>query len=94
MATNIDYWEKVLENPTPPFKRMLEEQELYLQQFIKPGYKVIELGCGNGSNIQSILDITDDITGVDNDPKSIQDAKNNLRDHKTVKIIYICQLTH
>ena len=87
MNTNIDYWEKVLENPTDSFKAMFEAQKSYLRTHIKPDSKVLEIGCGNGRNLLSILNITKNLVGIDNDPKAIEDAKNNLSKFPTIQII-------
>lgn len=86
MSTNIDYWEKVLKNPTPPFKKLFETEHEYLQDHISPNSKVLEIGCGNGRNIQSILNITSDVIGVDNDPQAIKDATEKLYG-KNIKLI-------
>lgn len=86
MSTNIDYWEKVLKNPTPPFKKLFETEHEYLQDHILPNSKVLEIGCGNGRNIQSILKITSDVVGIDNDPQAIKDATDKLHG-KNIKIL-------
>jgi ubiquinone/menaquinone biosynthesis C-methylase UbiE len=87
MSTNIDYWEKVLENPTGPFKTMFNEQKSYLREHITLDSKVLEIGCGNGRNLLSISDMTKEMFGIDNDPKAIEDAKKNLSEFPSVQII-------
>jgi ubiquinone/menaquinone biosynthesis C-methylase UbiE len=87
MKTNIDYWEKVLENPTDSFKAMFGAQKAYLKAHIKPNSKVLEIGCGNGRNLSSILDITENLVGIDNDHKAIKDARKNLKKFPNIQVI-------
>ncbi len=85
--TNIGYWEQVLEAPTPAYKELFEAEEKYLQENIIPDSKVLDIGCGEGRNMSSILKKTPYIYGIDNDQKAVDDALNNFKDIDTVKVL-------
>ena len=87
MSTNIDYWEKVLENPTPAFEALFDAELTYIRSRVPGNSKVLEIGCGNGRNIKSIAEFTKDIIGIDNDPKAVEDARKNLAGFSGVKIM-------
>jgi len=87
MSTNIDYWEKIIKNPTESYKRLFEEQKKYLTEHIKKNSSVLDIGCGDGKNIETILLVTDSITGIDNDQKAVDHAKKNLLSKPSVKIL-------
>lgn len=63
-------------------KKIIEELEL------KNKEKILEVGCGNGYylNLLSKLGIKLYLTGIDNDPYALKDAKRYLNDEK-VKLI-------
>ena len=87
MSTNIDYWEKVLANPIVSYKKLIEVERVYLQKNVTPHSKVLEIGCGNGRNIESLISITKNIVGIDNDPQAVKDAKKRLAKFLTVTIL-------
>ncbi|MEN9582963.1 MAG: hypothetical protein RL641_917 [Candidatus Parcubacteria bacterium] len=86
MSANIDFWERIEENPSPGFQVLFEKEKEYLRSHISNNAKVLDVGCGNGRNIISLLNITSDITGIDNDPQAIKDAKENLKEYPSVDI--------
>jgi ubiquinone/menaquinone biosynthesis C-methylase UbiE len=81
MSTNIQYWEKILENPSSSYQEFFDRQKSYLIENIISTDKVLDVGCGDGKNIETILLTTEKVTGVDNDPVAINDAKNKLQNH-------------
>lgn len=84
---NIDYWEKALKNPPKSYIKLFEQEKEYLRKNINNNEKVLDIGCGEGRNIISIIDITDNVVGVDIDQKAVDDTKNNLKDYPKVKIL-------
>ncbi|MEK7587142.1 MAG: class I SAM-dependent methyltransferase [Patescibacteria group bacterium] len=87
MNTNIDYWKEILEHPTSPFKVLFQKENEYLCKHIQTNSKVLDIGCGNGRNILSLLNITNNITGIDNDTKAIEDAKKNLKQYPAINLL-------
>lgn len=86
MKVNIDYWKCILENPTPSYKLLFEQETKYLHEHISPHSYVLDIGCGEGRTIKSILDITKNIVGIDSEQKAVNDAKNNLKDYSQIDI--------
>lgn len=87
MNTNIEYWEKVLGAPTPAYKDLFIAERDYLLKYIKPGMKVLDIGCGDGRNINTVSERTKFITGIDNDKTAVQGALKNFSDVPTINII-------
>lgn len=85
--TNIDYWEKVLQAPSPAYQELFNAEQKYLAENIKFGMAVLDIGCGDGRNIRNILMATNKITGIDNDSKAIKDAKENFKENSSIKLI-------
>lgn len=84
---NIDYWEKTLQNPPKSFIKLFEQEEAYIKRSIKKGEKVLDVGCGTGRTILSIVNVAENITGLDIDPKAIEDTKKNTANCKNVDIV-------
>lgn len=74
--TNIDYWEEIVKNPTPIYKKLFDEEESFLLLHIPKNSKVLDIGCGYGRTIRTISSITNDIIGIDNDEKAVEQVKN------------------
>lgn len=86
-GTNIGYWQKVINEPPKAFKEWFEEEESYLLENISENDFVLDLGCGNGKNIETILRKTKKVTGVDNDPIATKKASETFKKRGDVKII-------
>lgn len=84
---NIDYWEKLLEKPSKSYLQLFKQERNYLRKNITSNQKVLDIGCGDGRNILSIADITETITGVDIDPKAVEDTKQNTVQYSKIKIM-------
>lgn len=87
MSTNIDYWEEILKNPTPAYQNLFDAEKEFLLSHVDSNSKVLDIGCGEGRNIETILNITKDIVGIDNDPKAVIDAQTHLAKTPTVQIL-------
>jgi SAM-dependent methyltransferase len=48
---------------------------------IRPGMRVLEIGCGEGGNMRPFLDMGCEVTGVDILTESIKNAENFFREH-------------
>jgi ubiquinone/menaquinone biosynthesis C-methylase UbiE len=87
MSTNIDYWEQVVKNPPPAYEDLFQKEKDYLRTHVRPNSKVLDIGCGNGRNILSIVDIAKNITGLDNSQKAVQYTKDNLKIYPNVEVV-------
>jgi ubiquinone/menaquinone biosynthesis C-methylase UbiE len=77
--SNIEWWEKTLENLPKSYADWFNDEEKFLRNEITPNSKVLEVGCGEGRSLRYIQDITEKIVGIDNDPKAIKDTKKNIK---------------
>ncbi|MEX0649400.1 MAG: class I SAM-dependent methyltransferase [Candidatus Andersenbacteria bacterium] len=87
MTTNIGYWERILQSPTSPYQELFESEKKYLTTHISKDSSVLDVGCGDGTTIKSILPIATNVVGIDNDPKAVADAQLKLKSTPSVKIL-------
>ena len=87
MKTNIAYREDVLNNTTPAYRKWFADEKEYIENIITPNAKILEIGCGTGRTIFDILSLTQDVVGIDHDPKVAAEAAANLAAYPSVKII-------
>ncbi len=85
--TNIGYWEKVLEAPTPAYQELFDAEKQYIKQNIPLDATVLDIGCGEGRNMQSILENTPNVYGIDMDPKAVEDARKRFEGTDTVQVV-------
>jgi len=84
---NIDFWEKVLKNLPLAYKEWFEKEREYLQLNITKNAKVLEVGCGEGRSLKDIINITENLTGIDHDPYAVKKAKTNLKGHSKINVL-------
>lgn len=87
MSKNIDYWEQVLQAPTPAYQELFDCERKYLLDHVSAGASVLDIGCGDGRNMQTVSERTKQITGIDNDEKAVEDAGKHFAKISTIKII-------
>ncbi|MES2213396.1 MAG: class I SAM-dependent methyltransferase [Patescibacteria group bacterium] len=87
-GTNIGYWEKVLEAPTPAYHELFQAEKQYIRENISHDAFVLDIGCGEGRNMQSILENTPNVCGIDMDPKAVEDTKKRFAGIDTVQVVY------
>ncbi|HTH93363.1 MAG TPA: methyltransferase domain-containing protein [Candidatus Paceibacterota bacterium] len=85
--TNIDFWERIIRNPSDPYKDLFREEEAYLISNIAPDASVLDIGCGDGRIIRLINQVNKNIIGIDNDAIAIEDAKKQLGDLDGVQLM-------
>ncbi|MCK5164055.1 MAG: class I SAM-dependent methyltransferase [Desulfobacula sp.] len=67
-------------------RQYLSEEINYVASRIKPGYSVLELGCGYGRIVFKLADLTESITGIDISDDNIEYARKlNLYAHCTFR---------
>jgi ubiquinone/menaquinone biosynthesis C-methylase UbiE len=86
-VTNIGYWEKVLQDPSPAYQEFFEAESSYILDNIPMDSKVVDVGCGNGRNIEIILQKTKNITGIDTDERIVRETQDRFKDLGSVKIL-------
>lgn len=63
MGTNVEWWEKLLENLPDSYENWFIKEEIYLRQNISKGVKVLEIGCGGGRSLNYVKDIASELWG-------------------------------
>lgn len=84
---NFDYHEKVFENPPDSYIKWVNEERVFLRKNIKKDSKVLEVGCGDGRSLKDIIDITQNLVGIDIDKKAVICAKKAFEKYPQVEII-------
>jgi ubiquinone/menaquinone biosynthesis C-methylase UbiE len=72
----------------PPYQNLFEAERRCLLKNIQPDAVVLDVGCGDGRNMRTILEKTLYVTGIDNDKKAVKDAEKHFDAFPTVKIVY------
>lgn len=85
--TNIGYWEQVLEAPTPAYAELFVAEREFLLAHVPEDAQVLDVGCGVGRNMATILERTPYVTGIDNDPVAVKNAKQNLEGNEHVSVV-------
>ncbi|MFT5280999.1 MAG: SAM-dependent methyltransferase [Flavobacteriaceae bacterium] len=84
MEKNIDYWGKVEKAPTKAYKKYFQFEKEYLLEHVSKNSSVLDIACGDGRTIMTLLEETQNITGIDNDAKAIQEASSRLKHEEGV----------
>ena len=85
--TNIEYYEELIKNLPASYKKWFDEEERYLKKYIKKGSKVLCVACGDGREINYIIDMAGEIVGIDHDPIAVKHAKINFKNKTNAKIM-------
>jgi ubiquinone/menaquinone biosynthesis C-methylase UbiE len=85
--TNIEYWEKVLQAPTLAYQELFDAEKQYIKVNIPENAFVLDIGCGEGRNMQSIMENTTHVYGIDYNPKAVEDAKKRFEKVDTVQVV-------
>lgn len=70
-----------------PVKRYLDAEIEYVHQKIRPGYRVLELGCGYGRVLQGLSAESQLLVGIDTSLESLIMAKNYLEGFNNIHLI-------
>lgn len=63
-------------------REYLSDDILYFKKFIKPNFKILDIGCGNGRLAKIIKN--SNYIGIDNSEKLLKIAKNKFPKHKFI----------
>jgi ubiquinone/menaquinone biosynthesis C-methylase UbiE len=86
MKDNMDFWQDILDDQPQSFKDWFKREKGFLRETIRKDASVLEVGCGTGRSISDILDVTENITGIDYDPKAIREAAINFSSYETINL--------
>jgi len=87
MPRNIELWEQAISAPTLAYEKMLETERQFLLDNIPNNAGVLDVGCGDGRNIRTILERTDKVVGLDKDSVAVQNATKKLEQFPNIKIV-------
>ncbi|MEZ4104468.1 MAG: class I SAM-dependent methyltransferase [Candidatus Paceibacterota bacterium] len=79
LETNIDWWQKIVESPTSEFQKLFDAEREFLLTNIPSESYVLDVGCGDGRGIETIIKQTQKIIGVDNDLVAVNEINNRFR---------------
>ena len=85
MKENAKYWSELMSKLSDSYKQWFEDEKQFQRKHIFPNAKVLDVGCGEGRNLNYIIDITKHLTGIDHSNLAISEAKENLPSVKFIK---------
>lgn len=86
-SSNIDYWEMITQNPSDLYQQYFDAEERMLREKVPQDAYVLDVCCGNGRSIIPLLARTHTIVGIDNVSKAVQNARAQLAQYPTVRIL-------
>jgi len=84
---NFDYHEKIFESLPNSYKRWIDEEKIFLRKEIKKDSKVLDVGCGDGRSMKDIIDITQNIIGIDIDNSAVLFAKKEFKEYPNINVL-------
>lgn len=75
---------RVYDIATPGVRRYLDAEAAHVLAFIRPGYSVLELGCGYGRILPALAAKAKLVTGIDTSCASLELARETLADARNV----------
>lgn len=86
---------KVIHRETSSSTKIFDDRTLavdyrHLSSILKPGMRILDVGCGTGSitrDIANVVGPTGTVTGIDNTEKFIASGKENFSDIKNMELI-------
>jgi len=84
--TIAEWWKKFLTVCPPLISDWIKKETLCLQQNIKRGSVVLDVGCGWSKDLKVIANIVKKGIGIDNDPEIIKIAKRKLAKFKNIEV--------
>jgi len=84
--TITEWWKKFLQVCPFLISDWVGKEIYWLKKNIKKNSTVLDVGCGWGDDLKTIAKIIKSGIGIDNDPKAIKEAKNNLSHFKSIKL--------
>jgi SAM-dependent methyltransferase len=71
------------------YKAMVEKGLKLYGNYLKPGSKILDVGCGLGCTAVPLSTLGYDVTGIDNDPDVVKAAKKNAGNFgKKMKVVH------
>ncbi|UCG95827.1 MAG: class I SAM-dependent methyltransferase [archaeon] len=76
-----------IEESTPELKKWFEEEIKFLKENIKPGSRILDVGCGFGRHVEILAPFCDEVVGIDNNDNMVKRSEEKLAGLINVKII-------
>lgn len=77
---------KILHDPSPAYQELFEAEKSYVLNNVPTNSRVLDVGCGDGRNIQTILQKTKNIIGIDTDKYIIKEVQEKFKNINTIEI--------
>lgn len=77
--TNFGGWEALLKNAPDSYKEMFEFEKEYLQRVVRPGSRVLDIGCGDGRSLSYLIGHGRKLYGFDNDREAVTAADKRFQ---------------
>jgi ubiquinone/menaquinone biosynthesis C-methylase UbiE len=85
--TNILYWERLVALHRPSYDYFFEKEKEFLSAYLPINSKVLDVCCGTGRTLETLLPLTNNLVGIDNDPDAIKLTNRRLTNSSHVKTI-------
>ncbi len=82
----LEYWQDYIKNANLLIKDWLEKENIYLRKKIKKDSIVLDVGCGFGRNVKTIINIAKKIIGIDNNKDLFEEIREKLSKFKNVEV--------
>jgi len=84
---NAEGWREALKNIPNSYQEWFKEEKIFLLKNIKKSSSILEVGCGDGRSMNDLLEISENLTGLDIDENTVKIATERFSKCKNVKII-------
>ena len=80
------WWKQAIKNPPRAYRNWIKKEEDWLLKNIKKNSLILDVGCGFGKDIKLLVNIAENITGIDYDQEAVKEAQKNLSRFRNVNV--------
>ena len=84
---NAEGWREALQNLPKSYKEWFKEEKEFFLRNVKGDSKILDVGCGDEGILSDLLEISENLTGLDIDKKAVKIAKEKFSKYKKVRIV-------